>query len=139
MIFAMLVVVSIINSKRFFWTHLTCKEQPEQEAHQYHVLSNRLTTCESTDPNTATAAPPHPPSKTIVSPATKKTKIRILTANVYCVPAITTHCTLGSAHILSFIPSHTPGGGYSYYPIFFLRNEDLERLRTLSTVTTVCG
>lgn len=59
MISAMLVVVIIIDSKRFFWTHLTCKEQPEQEAHQYHVLSKLLTTCESTDPNTATAAPPN--------------------------------------------------------------------------------
>ena len=39
MIFAMLDVVTIKNSKRFFKTYLTCSEQPEQEAHHYYVLS----------------------------------------------------------------------------------------------------
>ena len=39
MILAMLDVVTIKNSKWFFKTHLTCSEQPEQEAHHYYVLS----------------------------------------------------------------------------------------------------
>ena len=39
MIFAMLDVVTIKNSKWFFKTHLTCSEQPEQEAHHHYVLS----------------------------------------------------------------------------------------------------